>query len=270
MVNALQYLQELFDDPVQRGYSAVATARSALSSILIFPNNQKFGDFPEVKLFMKGIFNRRPVQPRYLVTWDPDIVLNYLKTWSPATSLSLKKLSMKLAILILLVTGRRGQILPALHVDRMTVHSDRFVFTLEATQAKEGRPGYVVEPVVLKKFIPDRRICVFRYLTVYLERTLLLRGAIRDLFITSKKPYKTVSRDTFSRWVKLVLKEAGVDSGFSPGSTRSASTSKAYYRGAPIDDILKGGGWSRASTFTRWYKKPVNRRERTIGDYIMD
>ena len=236
--------------------------------MLIFP--KKFGDFPEVKLFMKGIFNLRPVKPRYTQVWDPEVVLNFLKGWSPATSLSLKRLSMKVSMLILLVTGRRGQILPALNVDHMIVKRDRFIFTLPATSAKEGRQNYVVEPIVLKKFVPDRRVCVYRYLTVYLERTLNLRGAIRHVFITSKKPHKVVSRDTVSRWVKSVLRSSGIDiTVFSAGSTRSASSSKALRQGAPIEDILKGGGWSRASTFSKWYKKDITRENLTMGEYFL-
>ena len=256
--DALNFLNDLFTDSNSRGYSAIGTARSALSSILILPNGKKFGELSEVKLFMKGIFNMKPVRPRYLATWDPDVVLQFLKSWSPATKISLKQLSMKLTMLILLVTGRRGQILPALHIDNMSASPNKYVFTIDATQAKEGRAGYTVEPIVLKKYVPDRRLCVHRYLTVYLERTLLLRGALRCLFITSKKPYNSVSRDTFSRWVKTVLHEAGIDTNsFAAGSTRAASTSKAFSQGAPLDDILKGGDGqgpppSPAGTVKKW------------------
>ena len=269
--DALNFLQELLDDEsVHRGFSAIGTARSALSSVLIYPNGLKFGDIPEVKLFLKGVFNLRPVTPRYLTTWDPDVVLEFLKTWSPAKSLSLKQLSMKLVVLILLVSGRRGQILPELNVDNMVVDNTKYVFIFPAPKAKEGRPGYTVEPIKLKKFSPDRRLCVHHYLTIYLERTLLLRGAIRNVFVTSRKPYKVVSRDTFSRWVKTVLKKAGIDTSvFSAGSTRAASTSKAFRLGAPLDDILKGGGWSRATTFSKWYKKDIMKKNQTIGDFVL-
>ena len=58
-----------------------------------------------------------------------------------------------------------------------------------------------------------------------------------------KKTHNPVSRDTFSRWVKTVLQEAGVDTTmFAPSKIRAASTCKAFCQGAPLDDILKGRG----------------------------
>jgi hypothetical protein len=265
----LDFLQELLDDSnVHRGYSAIATARSALSSILVMPNNIKFGEIDEVKQFMKAVYNLRPPIPRYQETWDADIVLQFLKNWFPANRLSMLKLSMKLSVLILLVTGRRGQILPSLNINQMSKSSTKFVFSISPNQAKEGRQGYQVKPVVLKKF-PDKRICVYHYMQIYLERTKRLRGDISQIFITTKKPYKAVARDTFSRWVKTVLQSAGIDiSTFKPGSTRSAATSKAFYNGATLDKVLAGGGWSRPSTFSKWYKRPIQDKK-TFDDYIL-
>ena len=37
------------------------------------------GTHPLVRRFMKGVFILRPALPRYNVTWDVNIVLNYLK-----------------------------------------------------------------------------------------------------------------------------------------------------------------------------------------------
>ena len=61
------------------GYSAVATARSALSSF-IKVDGVKVGDHPLVSRFMTGLFNQKPALPRYSETWDPQIVLNHLST----------------------------------------------------------------------------------------------------------------------------------------------------------------------------------------------
>ena len=62
------------------GYRAVATARSALSTF-IKVDGAKVGDHPLVSRLMTELFNQKPVFPRYTETWDPQIVLNHLKTF---------------------------------------------------------------------------------------------------------------------------------------------------------------------------------------------
>ena len=63
------------------GYSAVNTARSALSSLLIFENNEKFGDHPLVVRCMKGIFELKPSLLKYNEIWDVRIVGLFKDLW---------------------------------------------------------------------------------------------------------------------------------------------------------------------------------------------
>lgn len=91
------------------GYSAVNTARFALSSLLILENNEKFGDHPLVVRCMKGIFELKPSLPKYNEIWDVRVVLDYLKTFGASSALSLKELTVKLTMLLCLTTGQRGQ-----------------------------------------------------------------------------------------------------------------------------------------------------------------
>ena len=44
---------------------------------------------------------------------------------------------------------------------------------------------------------------------------------------------------------------------FKPHSTFSASTSKAAAKQIPLRTIMNTAGWSRQSTFTKFYKKTV-------------
>ena len=62
--------------------------------------------------------------------------------------------------------------------------------------------------------------------TGYLERTKNLRHDHHKLLFSYQKPHGPASKDTVSRWLKLELKLAGIDtSTFSAHSTRAASTS---------------------------------------------
>ena len=76
--------------------------------------------------------------------------------------------------------------------------------------------------------------------------------------ITTVKPYKAASPATISRWVKSVLKAAGLEDTFKPHSTRAASTSKAHHLGVSLQTILDMAGWSNAKTFAKYYSKEVH------------
>ena len=60
---------------------------------------------------MKGVFNLRPTQPHYSVTWDVNRVLEFLQSTLPVELLPLKELTQKLAMLIALSTAARSQTL---------------------------------------------------------------------------------------------------------------------------------------------------------------
>ena len=253
---ALSFLQSLVDSGL--GYSAVNTARSALSAILLIPGVLSFGAHADVMLFMKGVFNLRPTRPRYTSTWDSSTVLNFLERWTPASELTLEKLTMKLMMLILLITGQRPQLLTKLDIARMKTTVDTFEFVLEITDYKQGRVNYKPGVIILKHYPANKRLCVFHYLQIYIQRTALLRREHTMLFLTHKKPHRPVSQNSVARWLKTVLHLAGVDtSTFTAGSVRSASASKAKEQGAPIHQIMDMGGWTRESTFSKFYDRTI-------------
>ena len=254
----LAFLHFLFSEG-NRKYTTLNTARSALSLLISIPEG-KFGEHRDVIRFMKGINQIKPTLPRYIDTWDPDLVLNLFKTWSPAVNLSLELLTYKTVVLLLLVSGRRPQIIRNLNVERMKISGNSFTFIFQQTDLKEGRVNFKPEPLKVKKYPADKRLCIYKYLTEYLKKTLEIRGAEKSFFLTTQKPHTQPSADSVSRWIKTVLNHAGVDtSHFKPGSTRAASNSKALRQGTPINEIMRNAGWSRESTFTKYYKKPLTK-----------
>ena len=93
----MDFLSQLFEKGL--GYSCINSARSALSTFINI-NNNPVGQHPLVVRLMKGIFNKRANLPKNNITWDPEIVLNYLKTLSPVGKLNLINLSIKTVALI--------------------------------------------------------------------------------------------------------------------------------------------------------------------------
>lgn len=254
---------------MDRKYSAINTARSALSSVLPIRNGQTFGKDVIVIEFMKGVFNLRPPKPKYTDIWDPEKVLNALKEWSPSSVLPLYKLSQKTALLFLLATGIRGHTLLGARIDQMQIAENKFIFHIDRSFYKQNRQGWNPEPVIIKELKENSEICPFRTLKSYLERSQNIRGSHKFLFITTRGEHHPISRATLRRWIVEALKEAGIDTmSYGSGSTRSAATSKAFAEGAPLDTILASGGWSRESTFQRFYARPIGGR--VLADYVLE
>ncbi|XP_061187368.1 uncharacterized protein LOC133195519 [Saccostrea echinata] len=253
--NVLSFLTELFQSGL--GYSCLNTARSALSSFLQLENCVNIGSHPLIRRFMGGVFVLRPALPRYNVTWDVNIVLKYLKSLSPFSSLSLLQLSQKLVMLLALLSGQRGQTLHL--IDIRNVHfQESGVKIVIGDLLKTSNTKRHLGEIELTSYEVDKDLCVVNTLTNYLQNTETLRGAVTRLFITSQRLHKSVSRDTIGRWLKSVLKMAGIDiSIFKPHSTRVASASAAHALRIPVDTIMRTVGWSRESTFRKFYNKEV-------------
>ena len=68
-----------------------------------------------------------------------------------------------------------------------------------------------------------------------------------------------MSRSIISRWAKEVIKAAGTNvAKFKPQSTRSASTSEVSLCSVPLNQIMSTAGWTLATTFARFYNKPID------------
>ena len=251
----LDFLVTLYDKGLS--YTTITTARSAISVFTVPRNNIAIGTHPLISRFMKGVFKGSPPTSRYQSTWDVKPVLTYLSSLHPVEKLELKTLTLKLIMLIALVSGQRGQTLHILDIAYMKEAPDVVEFLL-SEHIKQSRPGYKAPSVILKAYPADSSLCVVTCLKEYLKRTKPLRGSETKLFISFVKPYKHISRETISRWIRSVMETAGVDTQvFKPHSTRSAATSKAKAACVSVHDILQTAGWSPSRCFDLFYNKPV-------------
>ena len=263
----LEFLQQLVAK--NYSYSTLNTAKSAVAACVTLNSELALGSHPDIKMFLKGVFNGNPPKTRHTEIWDSDKVIDWLKTTGVAKDCSTDLLVKKLALLILLVTGQRPQVLQALRISAMSHNEDSVSFILQCSDVKQGRPGYS-PPVVLLSQYPDKTVCVFEHLLHYLIRTKECRGSVDELFLTVKKPIHKASLNTLSRWIKSCLPEAGINVEiYGAGSVRSASASKASSKGIPIDVLLKTAGWARESTFGRFYHKPITKPE-NLAKFVLN
>ena len=160
---------------------------------------------PLLEKFVRGVFNRRPAFSRNTVAWDADIVLTFLKKWSPAANLSLPQLTLKVVLLCLLVSGQRGQALWLLDLRNITWSKTDIRCTF-GDLLKTSAPNRHQDELVFGSFPEDKSLCVVHYLRHYEKRTRALRGSEAKHFISWKAPHSGVSSIcTLHPWARTYM-----------------------------------------------------------------
>ena len=251
----LNFLTSLFQEGLQ--YRTINSIRSAVSSTHNPLEGNPIGQHPLVKQLLRGTYNSRPPQPRYVHTWDVDVVLEHIKELGENKNLSLKTLSCKLVVLMALTSANRVSEIHALDLRFRYYKSDGVLFKL-ASLTKKRQLGSSLKECFFSSFGEDNRLCVVQCLKQYESMTEGWRKVDADkpapLFLSYIKPHRPVTSQRLAHWVKDLLKEAGVDTEiFKAHSVRGASTSAALKRGLHIKDILDTANWSQESTFRKFY-----------------
>ena len=151
---------------------------------------------------MKGIFHLRLRQPRYTKTWDVSKVLSYLKSIGPNDSLMLKQLTLKTAVLLTTLGGRRIHTLHMLRVIHMEQSLDKVIFHIIGLKkcSKPTRPNQLI---VYRAYVEDELLCPVKCIYAYLaQRSKIITQNFTEFFITFGKPHHPASKDTLARWVK--------------------------------------------------------------------
>lgn len=252
--DVLHFLTEIFEQGKQ--YATINTVRSAISSTVPHVDGAPVGQHRLICKFMKGVFNKRTPQPRYTQTWDVSLVTSLFNNWPENDALDLKQLSKKCAMLLALTSAKRQSDLHAINLQFMRSLPEGVEFKIPGL-TKTRAPGKdVIFFFPSVKDLP--KLCPVLCLTEYLKRTQIHRSdtnaSSQLLFLSVQKPFSPISATSIGRWLKDVLKDAGVDTNvFKAHSTRSASSSTAKRAGVSIADILIAADWSRDTTFNRFY-----------------
>ena len=250
--NVVAFLTDLYDEGLS--YSAINTAKSMLSSVFEIINRD-IGKEVLIRRFMKGIFHLRPVIPKTIFTWDVKVVLKFLSSLED-NKLTLRMISVKLALLLVLTTGQRCQTIHAILLKNMEFGKNDVKIRI-GDLLKQTKPNNHLAELYFEEYKLNDKICVVKVLKSYLQRTKDLRK-LSNLFITSQKPHAAASKSTIASWIKLGLRLTGIDLNlYTPHSTRSASTS-ALVSKIPIDTIIKTAGWTNNCTFRKFYNRPVS------------
>ena len=169
------------------------------------------GSHPFISRLIKGIFNLRPPYPRYVQMWDVSVVLHYLKFLSPAPLLSMKNLTLKLVMLMALVSPSRANLLHKVDLRFRVFKRDGVLFTLPSVR-KSSRVTSPPIDITFPAFPQDCRLCVVNYLKTYERKTKSFRQVCKDNpdshFLSYYCPHRPIASTTVSHWLKYVLTES--------------------------------------------------------------
>ena len=193
-------------------------------------------------------------------------LLNFLETWHPPASLSLKQITLKIIALLAISSSDRGQTLHLANIDDMVLESDCIKFVIKdrlKTTRKILKPKIITCPCSEKEHLN-----VFVYVNYYLELTKDWRHSTNRKLLLSWRTKSCVTRPTVARWLKTVLKLSGIDTGkYQSHSYRGAGLSNAFFKGVPISQIVAHGSWKNVRTFSNHYCAPSE--ESDVGKIIL-
>ena len=232
--------------------SAISMTHQPIDGVLV-------GKHPLICRLLKGIYNSRPPQPRYSTTWDVSKVLDYIRSLGPSSSLNLRQLTHKLAMLLALANASRASELHALNI-RFVSRKDGGVSFALADHTKTSGPGKC-KRVFLPSLRQDELLCPVVTLWEYLERTTVLRRESHQLFLSFVRPFNPVVKGSIARWLRTLIQEAGVTGSYAAHPLRGAAASAAFLKGMSVLDIIKVADWSSDNTFKAFYYKPVSEQK---------
>ena len=259
MMGFLEYLRTTakFYSMVKRGKNFIAVLRKLLGDP-IQPGNMYLID-----KYLSASFNVHPPQVhRPTSTWDVNILLDYFVKLGPNESITKSNvLGGKLVLQLLLTQMCRSGEVTQLQLSTLHVLQGAVQFKLtKPTKTFTARNQNVkssIQLMKIKEFAGNPLLCPVKTLMAYIEHTRFKRQNVDHLFVlvTTQEP-RQASHATIVRWAKDIMRDAGLQS-FNIHSTRGASTSSSLLMGLPLDNIVKRVGWTRASTFIKYYMKPV-------------
>ena len=151
---------------------------------------------------IRGIFKLRPSFPKYVTTYDPDIILRYIDSLPHDRFLLLELLTKNLCTLLCLLSGQRVQSLQALKLSKSSLSNGTFSFYIDQV-LKTTKPGKHQKPLEHGEFNSNKKLCVFTCLRKYISRTELIRenleGKMDQLILSYAYPHKPINCQSIAR-----------------------------------------------------------------------
>ena len=257
------FLILLFDEGKQ--VSTIRNYRSAISAVHKgFQDGSTLSNNEAVSKLLRGMFNSRPPVRRLAPSWSINEVLRSLMgaPYEPMDRAPLDALTHKTLFLVAAASARRRSELHALSVKKgfirfspAGVHLLPDPSFLAKNQSASFTPKAIVLPTLssVSSIREDHLLCPVRALKWYTHRTKHLRGSTA-LFILPRSPYTPASKDTISKWlIRLILPHVQPNEYVRAHDIRAHASSKAWFQGVPLQDIMDAAAWKTPSSFVSCY-----------------
>ena len=221
------------------------------------------------------MFNERPPTKTLPPSWSLNDVLTTLAQppYEPMHNSPLEHLTHKTLFLVAAASARRRSCLQALTLktgylrweqDGVRLLPDpKF---LAKNQSMTFTPQEIFLPALgsISTISEDKRWCPVRAIKWYIDRTKPIRQCDR-LFILPRSPYTPASKDTISRWIRDLITPHVSDSERARAhDVRGQSTSRAWFSGVPLEEVMKAAAWKTPTSFVSCYLTDTLSRE---GDF---
>ena len=151
-------------------------------------------NMPVVKQLLRGAFKLRPPVARHTSIWDVNVVLNYLHAM---TVDSFKDKLLKMATLLMLLSGNRVNMLSHFKMRNMWICEDEVTFVFDEA-LKHSRPNWNTEKMTFRAFPQLPGLCPVTAIDDYLDIRKTLSGD-EAFFVTQVKPWNAAAPDTIAR-----------------------------------------------------------------------
>ena len=251
--------------------SSVMGYRSMLSAVFksVLP---EISTSPVLHDLLRSFQAEAPIREVRPPSWGLNIVLSFLRSSSfePLTNISLRDLTRKKLFLLSLATAKRVGEIQALS-RRVSFSSSaaglpyvpEFVAKTESALRPLPRSFEVPSLGDFAAGMPeDLLLCPVCALSAYLDRTSGIVNRPRRLFVSSKCPFRAMSKNGISYMLREVIVQSGASSrsGQVPRahSIRGIATSSAFFRNWSLRSVLEAASWRSNTVFTSFYLQDLS------------
>ena len=142
--------------------------------------------------------------------------------------------TLKLTMLLCLVTAQRSQTLRLLKLSIMISEGPNIIITI--SDLVKPSSVRINSPIIKLNPYADKATALHEYIGM----TKDLRKEVDNLFISYARPHLAVTKNTISRWIKSMLERGEIDiSIYKSHSIRAAASTEMKEILFPVEDILR-------------------------------
>ena len=195
--------------------------------------------------------------------WDLSMVLRFLNSaFEPLSDAPRRALTQKVLFLLALATAKRVGELQALSSVVTFVLGDACLSYIPQFVAKSESLTHSIPRSFLVQSLSDFAaglnsdllLCPVRALRSYLDRTASFAPLRHSLFVSPRRPLRSLSKNAVSFFLSDVISSSGASrpevGRIRAHDIRSVSTSVAFHRNWSVSVVLDSATWSSSSVFS--------------------